>query len=57
MTRLHSFKCLTSSLDPRENTYKEGASIFCILLVKSFNLVSEAEVDIFLELPCFLHDQ
>lgn len=37
MTRLHSFKCLTSSLDPRENTYKEGASIFCILLIITLN--------------------
>ena len=31
--------------------------IFCSLLVKSFNLVNETEVDIFLELPCFLHDR
>ena len=34
VTRLHSFKCLTSSPDPRENTFKEGASIFCILLIR-----------------------
>lgn len=37
VTRLHSFKCLTSSLDPHENTYKEGASIFCILLIRKLN--------------------
>ena len=24
--------------------------------VKGFSVVSEAEVDVFLELPCFLHD-
>ena len=24
--------------------------------VKGFSIVSEAEVDVFLELPCFLHD-
>ena len=37
VTRLHSFKCLTSSPDPRENTFKEGASIFCILLIRKLN--------------------
>ena len=25
--------------------------------VKGFSIVSEAEVDVFLEFPCFLHDQ
>ena len=24
--------------------------------VKGFNIVNEAEVDVFLEFPCFLHD-
>ena len=24
--------------------------------VKGFNVVNEAEIDVFLELPCFLHD-
>ena len=27
-----------------------------IYTVKSFSLVNKAEVDVFLELPCFLHD-
>ena len=27
-----------------------------IHIVKGFSIVNEAEVDVFLELPCFLHD-
>ena len=27
-----------------------------IHIVKGFNIVNEAEVDVFLKLPCFLHD-
>ena len=29
---------------------------FVIHTVKGFNVVNEAEIDVFLELPCFLHD-
>ena len=30
----------------------------CVVIhtVRNFNIVNEAEVDVFLELPCFLHD-
>ena len=31
-------------------------STVCCDAHKSFSIVSEAEVDVFLELPCFLHD-
>ena len=27
-----------------------------ILVVKGFHVVNEADVDVFLEIPCFLHD-
>ena len=30
--------------------------VMIIYTVKGFSVVSEAEVDVFLELPCFLHD-
>ena len=30
--------------------------VMIIHTVKGFSVVSEAEVDVFLELPCFLHD-
>ena len=32
-------------------------SFFVIHTVKGFNVLKEAEVDVSLELPCFLHDQ
>ena len=31
-------------------------SLLVIYTVKGFRLVSEAEIGVFLELPCFLHD-
>ena len=36
--------------------YKNFPPFVVIHTVKGFSVVSEAEVDIFLEFPCFLHD-
>ena len=36
--------------------FKKFPQFVVIHTVKGFNVVDEAEVDVFLELPCFLHD-
>ena len=36
--------------------FKNFPQFFVIHTLKGFSIVSEAEVDVFLELPCFLHD-
>ena len=36
--------------------FKNFTQFVVIHKVKGFSLVSEAEVDVFLDLPCFLHD-
>ena len=36
--------------------FKNFPQILVIHIVKGFSIVSEAEIDVFLELPCFLHD-
>ena len=36
--------------------FKSFPQFAVIHTVKSFSVVSEAEVDVFLEFPCFLHD-
>ena len=36
--------------------FKNFPQFVVIHIVKSFSLVSEADVDVFLELPCFLND-
>ena len=36
--------------------FKNFPQLVVIHTVKGFNVVNEVEVDIFLELPCFLHD-
>ena len=36
--------------------YKNFPQFAVIYTVKGFRIVSEGEIDIFLELPCFLHD-
>ena len=36
--------------------FKNFPQFVVIYTVKGFNIVSEAEVDVFLEFPCFLHD-
>ena len=36
--------------------FKNLPQFVVIHTVKSFSIVNEAEVDVFLELPCFLHD-
>ena len=36
--------------------FKNFPQFVVIHIVKGFSVVNEAEVDVFLELPCFLHD-
>ena len=36
--------------------FKNFPQFVVILTVKGFRVVNEAEVDVFLEFPCFLHD-
>ena len=36
--------------------FKDSPHFVVIYTVKGFSVVNEAEVDVFLELPCFLHD-
>ena len=36
--------------------FKNFSQFVVIHTVKGFSIVNEAEVDVFLELPCFLHD-
>ena len=36
--------------------FKDFPQFFVIHTVKGFSIVNEAEVDVFLEFPCFLHD-
>ena len=36
--------------------FKNIPQFVVIKTVKSFSIVNEAKVDVFLELPCFLHD-
>ena len=36
--------------------FKNFLQFYVILTVKNFSIVNEAEVDVFLELTCFLHD-
>ena len=35
---------------------KNFPQFIVILVVKGFHVVNEADVDVFLEIPCFLHD-
>ena len=36
--------------------FKYFSQLVVIHKVKGFSIVNEAEIDVFLELPCFLHD-
>ena len=36
--------------------FKNFSQLVVIHIVKDFSIVNEAEIDVFLELPCFLHD-
>ena len=36
--------------------FKDFPQLIVIHTVKGFGIVNKAEVDVFLELPCFLHD-
>ena len=36
--------------------FKNFPLFFVIHIVKGFRVVNEAEVDVFIEIPCFLHD-